>query len=71
MHARSSDGALARQLRDTTAIASVNGVASTQTGVCGDNRVCGSPQGNGGATIVNIGLKRPARFLLKQVISTC
>jgi len=66
MHAGGSDGALARQLWDAAAITSVNGVAGAQTGVCSDNRVGGSPQGNSGATVVDIGLKRPARFLLKH-----
>ena len=69
MHTGSSNGALARQLRNTTAIASVNGVASAQTGVSGDNRVIGSPQCNGGAAVVDVSLKKSARFLLQEVRS--
>ena len=66
MHARGSNGALARQLRNTTASARMDGVAGAQTGVGGDDRIRGSPQSNSSTTIVDVSLKRPARFLLSR-----
>jgi hypothetical protein len=67
MHSRCSNGALARELRNTTAVTSVNGVACAQAGVGSDDGVSRSPQRNGGSAIVDVSLKRPAGFFLIKV----